>query len=157
MGETSASGSNPTQVEQTSDRELVVTRTIDAPVRLVYRAWSEAELFKRWWAPKSMGMRLLSCEMDVRTGGGYRLAFGEEEASAFAFFGKYLEVIPNARMVWTNEEGDGAITTVTFEEKDGRTLLVYRELFPSKEALEAEGGGVTPEQFEQLEELLATL
>ena len=157
MGETSASGSNPTHVEQASDRELVVTRTIDAPVHLVYRAWSEAELFKRWWAPKSMGMRLLSCEMDVRTGGGYRLAFGEDEASAFSFFGKYLEVVPNARMVWTNEEGDGAITTVTFEEKDGRTLLVYRELFPSKEALEAEGGGVTPEQFEQLEALLATL
>ena len=152
---------NGTRVERTSDRELVVTRTFNAPPRIVFAAWTTPELFMRWWAPKSAGVPLLSCEMDVRTGGGYRVAFGHDAASAMAFFGKYLEVIPDARLVWTNEEsGEGAVTTVTFEEKDGKTLLVLRELYPSKAALDEafigmEGG--TPEQFAQLDELLDTL
>jgi uncharacterized protein YndB with AHSA1/START domain len=114
----------------------------------------------RWWAPKSMGVPMLSCEMDVRVGGGYRIAFGHDAASAMEFFGKYLDVIPNARLVWTNEESDdAAVTTVTFEEKDGMTLLVLHELYPSKEAFEANSGaeGGLPEQFEQLDELLLTL
>jgi uncharacterized protein YndB with AHSA1/START domain len=159
MGERTDSRSNPTTVDRTSDREVVVTRTFDAPARIVFEAWTRADLFKRWWAPKSMGMNLLSCEMDVRTGGGYRLEFGQDASSAFAFHGKYLEVIPNARIVWTNEEeGGGAVTTVTFEEKDGRTLVVFHELYPSKQALD-EGAGteLMPEQFEQLDALLATL
>src|SRR6185312_3294097 len=114
-----------TTVERTSDRELVVTRTFDAPARIVFEAWTTPALFKRWWAPKSMGMVLRSCEMDVRTGGGYRLAF---ESSPAEFFGRYLEVTPPSRLVWTNDEAgeDGSVTTVTFEEKDGRTLLVMR-------------------------------
>jgi uncharacterized protein YndB with AHSA1/START domain len=146
-------------VERTSDRELVVTRSFDAPARIVFEAWTRPELFMRWWAPKSMGVPLLSCEMDVRPGGKYRLEFGQDASSSFAFFGNYLEVIPDSRLVWTNDEGegeDGAVTTVTFEEKDGKTLLTYRELHPSKEALEG-GGGILPEQFEQLDALLASL
>jgi len=151
---------NPTTVERKSDREMVVTRTFDAPARIVFDAWTKPELFKRWWAPKSIGMTILSCEMDVRTGGTYRLTFGQDAASSWAFFGKYIEVIPNQRIVWTNEESDdGAVTTVTFEEKGGRTLLTLSELFPSKEAFEAEHGAedALPEQFEQLDELLLTL
>jgi uncharacterized protein YndB with AHSA1/START domain len=151
---------NQTTVEQPSGRELVVTRTFDAPVRIVFEAWTTAELFTQWWAPKSTGMRIASCEMDVRTGGGYRIAFGEDPSTAMAFFGKYLEVIPNARLVWTNEEGeDAAVTTVTFEEKGDQTLLVLRELYPSKEALDANRGAedALPEQFEQLDALLVTL
>ena len=157
MGETS---DDRTKVEQPSDREIVVTRTFDAPPRLVFQAWTTPELFKRWWAPKSLGMPILACDMDVRTGGGYRLAFGHSEAESFEFFGKYLEVIPNARLVWTNDEGEeGAVTTVTFEEKDGRTLLTLSELYPSKEALDANRGAEDglPEQFTQLDELLAEL
>ena len=147
---------NPTTVERKSDRELVVTRIFNAPARLVFEAWTKPELFKRWWVPKSMGMSLHSFEADVRTGGTYRLEF----APGVAFFGKYLEVTPHSRLVWTNEESDqGAVTTVTFEEKAGKTLLVLHELYPSKEALEqgdrAEQG--MPEQFEQLDELLLTL
>ncbi len=147
-----------TTVERRSDREVVVTRSFDAPARLVFEAWSRSELFQRWWVPKSMGMTLHACEMDVRTGGTYRLNFGE----GMDFFGRYLEVIPPSRIVWTNEEGgeDGSVTTVTFEEHDGRTLLVMSELFPSKEALDAEGGGAaeaTHETFAQLDELLTTL
>ena len=147
-----------TTVERRSDRELVVTRTFDAPARLVFEAWSNPELFQRWWVPKSMGMHLHSCEMDVRTGGTYRLNFGD----GMDFFGRYIEVTPQARIVWTNdEEGENAsVTTVTFEEKDGRTLLVMSELYPSKEALDEAGTGAadaTHETFGQLDELLVTL
>jgi len=147
-----------TTVERRSDRELVVTRSFDAPARLVFEAWSNPELFQRWWVPKSMGMQLRSCEMDVRTGGTYRLNFGD----GMDFFGRYIEVTPQARIVWTNdEEGENAsVTTVTFEEKDGRTLLVMSELYPSKEALDEAGTGAadaTHETFGQLDELLVTL
>src|SRR5262245_46914981 len=109
---------NRTTVERKSDRELVVTRTFDGPARIVFEAWTRPELFMRWWAPKSMGVPLLSCEMDVRTGGKYRLEFGQDASNSFAFFGKYIEVIPHSRLVWTNEEGDDApVTTVTFEDE----------------------------------------
>jgi uncharacterized protein YndB with AHSA1/START domain len=152
---------NQTKVERKSDRELVVTRTFDAPARLVFEAWAKPELFRRWWVPKSVGMGLISCEMDVRTGGAYRLTFRHPAAKEpMAFFGKYLEVIPNARMVWTNEESaEASVTTVTFEEKAGRTLLVFHELHPSKQSLDDSSGAADgmPEQFAQLDELLATL
>lgn len=154
-------GDNRTKVERRSDRELVVTRIFNAPARIVYEAWSKSELFIRWWAPKSMGVPILSCDMDVRTGGAYRIEFGHDPAQTWAFFGKYLDVVPNERIVWTNEEiEDGAVTTVTFENKGDVTLLTLSELYPSKEALDAsiegmEGGA--PEQFAQLDELLAEL
>jgi uncharacterized protein YndB with AHSA1/START domain len=150
---------NPTTVERTSDRELVVTRTINGPARLVFEAWTEAELFRQWWVPKSLGMSLLSCDMDVRTGGGYRLEFAYGDSRA-AFFGTYQEVTPHSRLVWTNEESDdGSLTTVTFTEKGGKTLLVMHELYPSKEALDTAGTGAADalgETFDQLDELLVT-
>ncbi len=149
-----------TAVERRSELELVVTRTFDGPVRLVFDAWSKPDLFQLWWVPKSSPMPLLSCEMDVRTGGGYRLTFGHDAANAMAFFGKYLEVTPPSRLVWTNDEGGGAVTTVTFEEVDGGTRVVLRELYPSKEALDESFVGMEdamPEQFDQLDELLVTL
>lgn len=152
---------NRTTVERRSEREVVVTRTFNAPARLVFEAWTRPELFKRWWAPKSMGMVLGACEMDVRVGGRYRLAFGDDASSPVEFFGTYLEVTPCSRLVWTNDEGgeDGPVTTVTFEERDGRTLLVVHELYPSEEALDATGGAADamPEQFEQLDALLVEL
>jgi uncharacterized protein YndB with AHSA1/START domain len=151
---------NRTTVERKSEREIVVTRTFDGPARLVFEAWTRPELLERWWVPKSMGMSLLSCEMDVRVGGSYRFVFGNDPAKPVAFFGRYLEVTPHSRLVWTNEESDGgAVTTVTFEEKGGRTLLVLRDLYPSKEALEKNGGAedVMTETFEQLDEVLTTL
>jgi uncharacterized protein YndB with AHSA1/START domain len=151
---------NRTTVERKSEREIVVTRTFNGPARIVFEAWTKPELIKRWWVPKSMGIPLLSCEMDVRVGGRYRLEFSYEGSTA-AFFGTYKEVTPHSRLVWTNEEGeDGAITTVTFEEQNGKTLLVMHELYPSKEALDAAGTGsadATVETFAQLDELLVTL
>lgn len=155
---------NRTTVERTADRELVVTRTFNGPARIVFEAWTNPELFKRWWVPKSMGtwMSLLTCEMDVRAGGKYRLVFGMN-GSVMEVFGTYIEVTPHSRLVWTNEEGDegGAITTVTFEEKGGQTLLVKHDLYPSKAALDGElASGAAegmPEQLEQLEQLLVTL
>ena len=143
-----------TTIEKKSDREIVVRRTFDAPARIVFEAWSKPELFKRWWVPKSMGMTLVSCEQDVRTGGRYHLEFGQ----GMAFFGRYIEVTPHSRIVWTNEESgeDGSVTTVTFDERDGKTLLKLSDLYPSKEALERAGGaeGGLSESFDQLEALL---
>src|SRR5260370_1311182 len=153
---------NSTTVERKSERELVLTRTFNAPARMVFEAWTKPELLKRWWVPKSAGVSLLSCEADVRVGGRYRFEFGHEGSkSSMVFFGKYIEVIPNSRLVWTNEESDeGAVTTVTFEEKGGKTLLVMHELYPSKEALDGAIAGMEggmPETFAQLDELLVTL
>jgi len=148
-------------VERKSERELVITRTFDAPARIVFEAWTRPELLKRWWAQKSTGMSLLSCEADVRVGGRYRFEFGRDGSTRMAFFGRYVEVTPPSRLVWTNEESDdGAVTTVTFEERGGKTLLVLHERYPSKEALDAAIAGMEggmPEQFEQLDELLVTL
>lgn len=148
---------NPTQIDRVSDREFVVTRVFDAPARIVFQAWTTPELMKRWWAPKSIGVPLLTCEMDVRTGGSYQLEFGHDATEPMAFVGQYLEVVPLSRLVWTNEEEpDGAITTVTFEERNGKTHLTVHELYPSKAALEANHGAEEgmPEQFEQLDGLL---
>ncbi len=150
-----------TTAERRSGRELVVTRTVDAPPRIVFEAWTRAELFQRWWVPKSIGLTLLSCDMDVRVGGKYRLVF-QAAPEPMAFHGTYLEVTPPSRLVWTNEEagGGGQVTTVTFEEKAGKTLVVVHELYPSKAALdEAIASGSTSgdmeETFNQLDELLA--
>ena len=150
---------NITTVEKKSEREILVTRTFNAPARIVFEAWTKPELIKRWWVPKSMGMSLLSCEMDVRTGGKYRFVFG----GGMEFFGRYIEVTPPSRIVWTNEEGgeDGSITTVTLEEKGDKTLLVLHELYRSKEVRDAalasgsyDGMGET---FGQLDEVLVAL
>jgi uncharacterized protein YndB with AHSA1/START domain len=150
-----------THAKRISDRETEITRRFAAPRSALYRAWSEADLFRQWWVPQSFGMTLLSCEMDVRTGGSYRLVFANPSGGEpMAFFGTYKDVVPNERIVWTNEESDqGAVTTVTFEERGGGTLLTVRDLFPSKEALDAEGGaseGMT-ETLDQLDAFVRTL
>jgi uncharacterized protein YndB with AHSA1/START domain len=149
---------NGTVVEQKSGRELVATRRVNGPARLVFEAWTRAELFRRWWVPKSYGLNLLSCDMDVRVGGGYRLVFSHE-GSTMEFFGTYLEVTPHSRLVWTNEEGDSGatITTVTFEEEGGTTLVVVHDLYPTEEALDTGSMGAMPETFDQLDELLLSL
>ena len=154
-------GSHGTEVTRVSDRELVVTRWFDAPAHLVFEALTKPELFRKWWMPASFGMTFLACEMDARTGGTYRLEFGHPCSDQPAvFFGRYLEVTPPSKVVWTNEEGGdgGAVTTVTFEEQGGRTRVVMHDLHPSKEALdEAIASGstsCTAEQFGQLNELL---
>ncbi|HMJ56846.1 MAG TPA: SRPBCC family protein [Polyangiaceae bacterium] len=154
---------NRTTVERKSERELVVTRTVNGPARIVFEAWTKPELFKRWWVPKSMGVSLLSCEMDVRVGGRYRLVFGHDASKPMEFFGRYIEVTPDSRLVWTNDEGEdgGAVTTVTFEEKAGKTLLVMHELYPSKEALDGamvsgEKGGMS-ETLDQLDAFVVAL
>ena len=153
---------NRTTVERKSELELVVMRTFNGPARIVFEAWTRPELFKQWWVPKSMGMFLRSCELDVRVGGRYRLVFGHDASNPAEFFGRYIEVTPPSRLVWTNEEDGegGSITTVTFEEQSGKTLLVMHELYSSKEALDAAGTGAADamvETFAQLDELLLTL
>ncbi len=154
---------NRTTMERASDRETIVTRTVNASARLVFDAWTKPELFKRWWTPKSHGLTIHSCEMDARTGGGYKLIISHPASpQPMAFFGKYVEATPPTRLVWTNEENGeaGAVTTVTFEERGGQTLIVMRDLYPSKEALDAaiESGSTCgfEETFDQLEAFLAT-
>ena len=149
---------NETKVERPSDCEVVVSRTVNAPARLVFEAWTNPDLFRRWWVPKSYGLNLVGCEMDIQVGGQYRLTF-LHEGSTMEFFGTYVEVTPPSRIVWTNDEGDAGqtITTVTFEEIDGKTLLSIHDLYPAKEAVETGSSGAMPEVLGQLEELLATL
>lgn len=159
--ESSPGVKNRTTVERASDREVVVTRTINGPARIVFEAFTRAELFQRWWVPKSMGMTLLSCELDARVGGTYRLVF-DFDPEPVAFFGTYVEVKPYSRLAWSNDEGgeDGPVTTVTFEEKGGKTLVVLQERYPSKEALDAAGIGAADamtETFDQLDELVGAL
>jgi uncharacterized protein YndB with AHSA1/START domain len=154
---------NPTTVQRQSERELVITRTFNAPARIVFEAWTKPELIKRWWTPKSFGITFISCEADARTGGTYRFVFSHPDfEQPMAFFGKYVEVTPYSRIVWTNEESaDGALSTLTFEENGGKTLLVLHELYPSKQALDDALASGSPnaagEQFELLDEILATL
>src|SRR5262249_12519256 len=153
-----------TTVERRSERELVVTRTFNGPPRIVFEAWTKPELLKRWWAPKSFGVSFISCETDVRAGGTYRFVFGHPASEQpMEFFGRYIEVTPHSRLVWTNDEAGegGSVTTVTFEERGAGTLVVMHDLYPSKEALDAaiasgSTGGFS-ETFEQLDELLITL
>ena len=155
-----AGAKHPTSVERKSDREVVIRRIFDAPARLVFKAWTQPELFRQWWVPQSIGLKLLSVEQDVRVGGGYRLVFDLGDSKTMAFFGKYIEVTPPSRLSWTNEEGDeGAVTTVTLEEKDGQTHLTFSELYPTKEALDRNIGSTEglPEQFAQLDALLPTI
>jgi uncharacterized protein YndB with AHSA1/START domain len=150
-------GNSRSTVERTSDRELKVTRIINGPARLVFEAWTKPELFRRWWVPRSAGLTLLSIEMDVRVGGGYRLVFAAEP-EPMAFFGRYLEVTPPSRLVWSNDEGgpDGPITSVTFEERGEQTFVVLHERHASKESLDAGLGAYDgiDETFAQLEEVL---
>jgi uncharacterized protein YndB with AHSA1/START domain len=149
-----------TAVERKSDRELVVTRTFDAPPATVFKAWSQPDLFRRWWVPEGAGIALVACDMDVRTGGKYRLEFGAGDQT-MAFYGKYLDVVPDQRIVWTNDEGEeGAVTTVTFEDRGGKTLLTFHEIYPTKEALdEAMQGSAAglPTQLDQLDALLPAI
>jgi uncharacterized protein YndB with AHSA1/START domain len=151
---------NDTTVERKSEREVVITRTFNAPAHLVFEAWTKPELMRRWWVPKSSGLTLLSCEMDVRTGGTYRFVFPHPSTQEpMAFFGRYLEVSPHSRLVWTNEEGGdaGQISTMTLEDRGDTTRMVLHELYPSGEALDAAAGAYDgmPESFDQLDELLA--
>jgi uncharacterized protein YndB with AHSA1/START domain len=155
---------NPTTAKRTSDRELVTTRTFDAPARLVFQAWTTPALFQRWWVPASFGLTLVSYEAEIRVGCKYRLVFSHRNApEPMAFFGTYLEVTPTSRLVWTNEEAGEPfqVTTVTFEERHGQTHLVVTDLYPSKEALDeaiaTDSTGALPQQFEQLDEILANL
>ena len=155
---------NETTVERKSERELVVTRSFNAPARIVFAAWTTPELLRKWWAPKSFGVSFISCEADVRSGGTYRFVFGHPSSGEpMAFFGRYIEVIPNARLVWTNEEGGegGSVTTVTFEEHAGETQVTFHDVYPTKEALdEAIASGATcgvNETFGELDALLEEL
>jgi uncharacterized protein YndB with AHSA1/START domain len=156
-GSSEPAAARPVTVERASEREVVVRRTFDAPARLVFEAWTTPELFRQWWLPQSMGARLRSLDMDARTGGSYRLDFGD----GMAFYGTYKEVTPPTRIVWTNEEGgeSGSVTTVVLQEQDGVTHLVLTEVFPSREALEQGDGALDAlhETFAQLDDLLVQL
>jgi uncharacterized protein YndB with AHSA1/START domain len=158
--------SNETIVERTGDRELIVVRTFNAPPDIVFEAWTKPALLKRWWAPKSLGVSLFECEQDLRVGGAYRYAFGRDPKNPEVFTGRYLEVDPPKRLVYTQvyermAHAGEAVVTADFEQSEGRTRLTLRQLFPSKEGLEGalasgmeRGMRVT---LDQLDELSASL
>ena len=157
---------NRTTVERRSDRELVIIRAFNAPARIVFDAWTKPEYLKRWWAPKSLGVSLFSCEADVRTGGSYRYVFGHDPKRPMAFSGTYTEVQPPSRLVWTQvfeqmRDAGEAIVTATFDEREGKTELVVHQHYASKEALDgAIASGMEKgmrETYEQLEELVGSL
>ena len=156
---------NVTTVERLGARELVVKRKFNATARAVFDAWTQPEFLERWWAPRSRGVTLFSCEADVRVGGRYRYAFGRDPQKPMVFSGTYKEVDAPSRVVCTQVfeqmPAGEAIITATFDERHGKTELVLHQLFPSKEALDGalssdmEAG--MRETFEQLEELVGAL
>jgi uncharacterized protein YndB with AHSA1/START domain len=156
----------PTQkrtiLERRSDRELVLTRTIHGPARLVFDAYTKPELLKRWWAPASMGVSMFSCEIDPRVGGRYRYAYGRDPKQQMAFSGTFTEVVPHERLVCTSlfeqmPAAGEAIVTTTFTERDGKTVVVLHQLFPSKQVMDGaiaagmeNGMRITMDQLEEL-------
>lgn len=152
--------SSNTQVTRKSDYELAVTRTFDALVQTIFKAWTQTDHFKQWWVPQSSGAVLRSCEQDVRVGGRHRVEITHPKVSApMAFYGTYLEVAPNSRLVWTNEENEaGAVTTVSFNEVNGGTRVSLEKRYPTAQALDQALQGMQDamsETFDQLEALLA--
>jgi uncharacterized protein YndB with AHSA1/START domain len=157
---------NRTTVERVSDRELVVTRTFNGRASLVFDAMTKPELVKRWWAPRSLGVTLFECEADVRVGGSYRYVFGRDPAKPMAFSGIYKELVPHTRIVWTQifeqmRSAGEAVSTITLEERDGKTHMVQSHLYPSKEALDgAIGAGMEHGMrvtYDQLDSLVASM
>jgi len=158
-----------TKMERTSDRELRIERSFEAPARIVFDAWTRAELVSRWWAPSALGVEIRSCEADVRVGGRYRYVLQARAATVLAFSGEYREVVPHSRLVYTSSfeptasgaVGEPAVVTVSFDEQDGRTRLVARELYPSKQVLDdvLASGMETGMRatMDQLDELVKTL
>jgi len=142
------------------EREVTVTRLFDAPRPLVFSMWTDAKHVAAWWGPHTFDNPKV--EVDPRPGGKILIHMRRPDGGVHPMGGVYDEVTPHSRIVWTNEEGgeNGSVTTVTFEEKDGQTLLVMSELYPSKEAFDAAGTGAaeaTHETFGQLDDLLAEL
>jgi uncharacterized protein YndB with AHSA1/START domain len=131
--------SNQAVVTLPSDTQILITREFDAPKHLVYKAWTTPELIKRWWS----GDRgeVTSAEVDLRVGGGWRYIMTANGGFEVAFHGEYLEIVPNERIVLTEVfEGfpeAGAVDTLTFTEKDGRTTLAILVQHETKEHRDA--------------------
>ena len=154
------------EIDRVSERELVITRTFDAPARIVYEAWTKPEHMKRWWAPKAFNAIMYECDQDLRVGGKYRYVFGKVGEPKMAFSGVFKEVVPNARLVATQlfepmpQAGEATVSAI-FTERGGKTHLELRQLFPSKQALDgAIATGMTEGMkltFAQLDELIREL
>jgi len=150
---------NQTTIERRSDCDLVVTRTFNGPAEVVFEAWTKPEFVLRWWAPRSVGIQLVSCEIDLRVGGRYRYVFAVGDDKTMDFYGTYVEVQRPMRLAWTNDDAGGYVSTATFTDEGGKTVLTLHERHLSKEALdEALASGACecmPETYDQLDELLA--
>ncbi len=146
-----------------SDREVLVTRSFNAPRRLVWEAVSKPEHVRQWWGLRSMPMTV--CEIDHRVGGKWRFVVRAPDGSEHAWSGVYNEIHAPERVVNTevyeNIPGAESLVTATFDERDGRTYLTTRMLHKSKENRDgyihagAEGG--MRETFTRLDELLAKM
>jgi len=156
---------NQTAMELTSDLEIVITRTFNGPPRIVFEAWTRPELVRRWWAPKALGVSVVSIDADVRVGGRYRYVLQRGDGGGeVAFSGTYREVAPPSRLVYTQAfepYPDEVIITITLTERDGQTDFVSHELWPSKEIRDmAMSTGMEKGMrmtMDQLDELVASL
>jgi uncharacterized protein YndB with AHSA1/START domain len=157
---------NKMKLELVGDREIVMTRSFAAPARLVFEAYTKADLVAKWWAPKKCGVEMVSCEAEVRVGGKWRYTLRNPDTEVVAFYGEYREVTAPERVVYTEQfskfpDGPPVIVTVTFVERDGRTEMTSTQLYPSKEVREMvvatgmEFGA--NETLNQLEEVLRSL
>lgn len=155
-------GSHPvTTLTTPSEREIVITRTFDAPRELVFGVWTTPEHVRRWYGTLSV------CEIDLRPGGAWRYVISPPDGSEHPFTGVYREIDPPERLVYTEAydvEGlrdHPALVTVTFEERDGRTTMTSVSLYESREYRDGhlssgmESGMV--EALNRLAELLVTL
>jgi uncharacterized protein YndB with AHSA1/START domain len=120
--------SGTAKVTLPSDTQILITREFNAPPRLVFKAYTTPELIERWWS----GDRgtVTTAEVDLRVGGQWRYVMVAGGGFEVAFHGTYHEIVPNERLVNTeayegtpDPDGDAALVTTTFTEKDGRTLL----------------------------------
>jgi len=146
-----------------ADREIVITRLLNAPRELVFKAWTDRELIRQWWGPR--GFTTTTHEMDVRPGGVWRFIMHGPDGTDYDNRIVYVEIVEPERLVYNHGGDDGAVqfrATVTFVEQGGKTALTMHSLFPSAEERDRvvreyhaiEGGKQT---LDRLEEYLARI
>jgi uncharacterized protein YndB with AHSA1/START domain len=135
--------------EETRERELVITRLFDAPRALVFKCWTDPQRAALWWGPQ--GCTVESCKMDVRVGGGYRIAMRAPEGTLHIKRGIYQEVVPPERLVftfgWEDEAGNikhDMLVTLTLKEEGAKTRFTLHHVnFESRTARDLHEGGWT--------------
>lgn len=158
-----ASSESATTFTTPSDREIVMTRVVDAPRRLVWDAWTKPEHLPHWMTGPE-GWTMPVCEIDLRPGGAWHFVWRRDDGTEMGMRGVYREITPPERLVCTESWGGDwpeTINTLVLSEEAGRTTISQTVLYPSKEARDAalqtgmKDGAST--SFDRLAEYLRTL